>query len=134
MFRKTQNIRLSILDLCVFQTDGTAKIGIGEPCPEGVIPAWQDHYERLQTEFKKVVNRYDRINKSMENKVKKDDINCVLNTILSPEGKVNGQIIVYPLRRIGRINQARAVAILSRYAGYLARSAFDRDFGKEITT
>jgi len=139
MFRKTQNIRLSILDLCVFQADGTAKIEIGKDCPEGVIPAWQDHYMRLQKEFKKAVNRFERINNSMENAVKKDDIKYVLNATIPPssltntfKGKVDGQTIEYPLKRIGRVIQTRAVAILSRYAGYLARTAFDRDFGEEI--
>ncbi len=139
MFRKTQNIRLSILDLCVFQPDGAAKIEIGKDCHEGVIPSWQDHYKRLQKEFKKAVNRFKRINEAVENKVKKDDIQHVLNAIIPPssltntfKGKIDGQTVEYPLKRIGRINQTRAVAILSRYAGFLARTAFDRDFGEEI--
>ena len=139
MFRKTQNIRLSILDLCVLQPDGIAKIEIEKDCPEGVIPAWQDHYKRLQKEFKKAVNRFKRINEAVENKVKKDDIQHVLNAIIPPssltntfKGKIDGQTVEYPLKRIGRINQTRAVAILSRYAGFLARTAFDRDFGEEI--
>lgn len=139
MFRKTQNIRLSILDLCVFQPDGAAKIEIEKDCHEGVIPSWQDHYKRLQKEFKKAVNRFKRINEAVENKVKKDDIQHVLNAIIPPssltntfKGKIDGQTVAYPLKRIGRINQARAVAILSRYAGFLARTAFDRDFGEEI--
>lgn len=145
MFRKTQNIRLSILDLCVFQPDGATKIEIGKDCPEGVIPAWQDHYKRLQKEFKKAVKRFERINEAVkhfdnkENKIEKYDMKYIRNTILPPSslintliGKIDGQTVEYPLKRIGRINQTRAVAILSRYAGFLARTAFDRDFGEEI--
>jgi len=140
MFRKTQNIRLSILDLCVFQSDGRSKIEIGTACPEGVIPTWQDHFMRLQKEFKKVVDRFERINSSVNNHVNKDDKQLLLNAIVPPssltnafKGKIHGQTVEYPIRRIGRISHARAVAVLSRYAGFLSRTAFDRDFGKEIS-
>jgi hypothetical protein len=139
MFGRAQNIRLCILDLCVFQNDGSAKFTIDQECPDGLIPAWQDYYEKLQKEIKKIINRYARISQIDSNKLPKAEREQLLKYVLPPsshtnlfKGKIVNQTLEYPLKRIGRITQARALAILSRYTNYLARAAFDRDFGEEI--
>ncbi|MDL1982507.1 MAG: hypothetical protein LWX02_13830, partial [Deltaproteobacteria bacterium] len=83
--------------------------------------------------------RYIKINQIDGNKLPKEEKKQLLKYVLPPsshsnlfKGKVVNQTLEYPLKRIGRITQSRALAILSRYTNYLARAAFDRDFGDEI--
>ncbi|MDL1986890.1 MAG: hypothetical protein LWX08_04370 [Deltaproteobacteria bacterium] len=139
MFSRAHNIRLCILDICVFQSDGVAKFTIDQGCPEGLIPSWQDYYEKVNKEIEKIINRYIKINQIDGNKLPKEEKKQLLKYVLPPsshsnlfKGKVVNQTLEYPLKRIGRITQSRALAILSRYTNYLARAAFDRDFGDEI--
>jgi hypothetical protein len=39
--------------------------------------------------------------------------------------------LVYNLRRVNRLSQPHAAAMLSKFSRYTAREAFEYDFGKE---
>jgi len=54
---------------------------------------------------------------------------CTNEKLLKAEIDLATKTITYNLRRIRRLRQPRAAAILSRYANFVARYAFDHDFG-----
>ena len=46
-FADVHQARLSVLDLCVFQSDGVAKIDLDADCPQLLIRPWKKRYEKL---------------------------------------------------------------------------------------
>ena len=47
-FRKWRSVKLWVLDLCVFDSDGRANFGLDSPCPPLLIPSWQKYHERIR--------------------------------------------------------------------------------------
>jgi hypothetical protein len=136
-FRKTYTVLLCILDLCVYNKDGEAKISSTNVCPPGVIPAWNYRFDKLKKEFDLIIKEYiEKKNKGYdENFLKKHLLPRSSRSgrnIFKPELKFNGQkdqgSITYNCRRIGRLCKQRAEVALSKYAHFISRRAFEHDF------
>jgi hypothetical protein len=136
-FRKTHTVLLCVLDLCVFNDDGQAKIIAGGNCPESVIPSWKKRFEILQYRADKIIKRYTEFQRE---KIKKKDLNFLIPKSSHDKGglfkaKIDcgkaGRSITYGCQRVGRLCQPRAGAMLTKYAYYISRAAFEHDFAKE---
>src|SRR5262249_35740155 len=57
-FRKAHSVRLFVLDLCVFQDDGVAKLKLETDSSSNIIPTWQARYAEVSKEAKKAITRY----------------------------------------------------------------------------
>ena len=127
---RIHTIKLCVLDLCVLQTDGHAKLAATDQCPETVIPSWQRYFVELQKDAKKILSRYQELTKG-----KKDPALIALLTRANYKGFIRGDInsqeqrIEYKIKRVRRLLQPRAGEMLSRYAAYKTRNAFEHDFG-----
>lgn len=130
-FGRTHTVKLCVLDLCAFRTDGNATLGTNDTCPDTVIPSWQRYFGSLQKDAAKLLKRYE----SLKRTNKKDDTLIALLTRASHKGVITADLhpqeerIEYHLRRIRRLLQPRAGEILTRYAAYTSRDAFEHDFG-----
>jgi hypothetical protein len=130
-FGRTHTIKLCVLDLCVFRVDGNATLSIKDPAPEGLIPSWQRYYGALQEDASKLLKRY----KDFKKTDKKDQALIALLTKASHEGIITADLneqqerIEYRIRRVRRLLQPRAGELLTRYAAYKSRDAFEHDFG-----
>jgi hypothetical protein len=133
-FRKTFTVQLCILDLCVFNKDGLSRMSVSDTCPDSVIPSWKLRFEKLKRKVEKIVGTY-----------KKKEMGCKdkqLLDILLPRSSHGGngifkanielqkenEAISYTCRRIGRLCLPRAGEMLTKYAQYISRSAFEHDF------
>ncbi len=131
-FRKRHTVKLCVLDLCVYQDDGSAKIKLGESCSDNIIPAWKYHYDELQKFAKKQIDRYFQLQR--ENA--RSDVLALAVPQSSNDNLFKGKIdptersISYGCRRVERLCQPQALAMLTKFANYLARAAFELDFGK----
>ena len=47
-YRKWRSVKLWILDLCVFNTEGQAEFCVDSSCPSIVIPSWQNYHRRVK--------------------------------------------------------------------------------------
>ena len=136
-FRKAEAVKLCILDLCVYQIDGSATLVLGDTAPERIIPVWRMHYDALVKDFEKAIERY----KTLLDALPKDasQARSVAQVMMVPsssnqnlfKGKIAQNRISYDVRRIGRLNQPRAAALYNRFAQYSSRAAFEVDFGRE---
>jgi len=131
-FRKTHAVKLSALDFCAFQADGRATFTAGKACPESVIPAWKQHFKKLSEEVGATITKFDSLRKSEISAA--EAANLVASSsnekLLKAEVDSATKTITYNLKRIGRLRQPRAAAVLTRYANFLARYAFDHDVGE----
>lgn len=133
-FRKAQTVRLFVLDLCVYQDDGSAKLQLESECSSNVIPAWKLHHIELSKVVKKAITRYsDLAQKGVSKDILKLVIPCSSNENLF-KGTIDPKqnAISYDFKRIGRLCQPYSGAMLTKYATYIARTAFEHDFGKDI--
>jgi hypothetical protein len=62
-FKRTNSVRLSVLDMCAYNAGGEASLELEAPCPDRVIPAWKVHYEKLVDELGKLVHRVEELTK-----------------------------------------------------------------------
>lgn len=130
-FKKGFAIKLHVLDFCSFNAKGESEFTVRRPCPPEVIPAWQNRYRALEKQISRALNRF----KDLKSKGVDIATATSLVTRCTNDDKIKGEIgaddtsIRYPLRRICRLRQPRATALLAKYANFMAREAFDHDFG-----
>jgi hypothetical protein len=130
-FKKVFAIRLFVLDLCALNPEGKSAFTTGKDCSPLVIPSWQKRCAILAKFVERALVKYGELTK----KGVDPQSATALVAKCSNEDKIKGQIDIpaktlsYPLRRIGRVRQFRAAALLARYANFVAREAFDHDFG-----
>ncbi len=126
-FSRSHVVRLAVLDLCVLNTDGTASIDVQSECPIRLIEPWQKHYPRLKNLFNSALSRY----RELETKSVTDEQKRLMLPVASLSAKfkvsVDGNFVKYDVRRVRRLNQPRAGALLTRIAQFSSRAAFEHD-------
>jgi len=143
-FLETYLIKLCVLDLCVFWEDGEAKIGLKDKSPRNIIPAWGKYHDTLLGNAKEIIENYSKLQKMRElyNK-RREPKNHASDKLLrlaipkssDPElfiGTIDTakNILIYDCKRVERLCQAHAAALLTKYSNFTSRAAFDLDFGR----
>jgi hypothetical protein len=140
-FKIIHFVQASILDLCVFNTDGVARLTIGGTAPSGIRPAWKARHDILSRCWVKKVKKADILAPAageseavatVKQQIKKDLGSTLFNDdlftgSLTDTGGV--RTVTYNCKRIGRFSRARAIGLLMSYTSTLGRPAYDRDFG-----
>lgn len=114
--RRTYAVALSVLDLCSFQADGTARIEVTAKCSECVIPTWQKHYTKLSQYFGKLISKYETL--KAQGVSKQEIEKAILRS--SADGLFKGNVdaanktISYDCRRIGRLCRSHSEALLRK--------------------
>lgn len=132
-FQESEMVKLCVLDFCVFQESGFCEFSISDVCPKNLIPAWSKHYSVLKKDVDNIIRKYDEMKKAGRgSEVLKLFVPTTSNSQLF-KGTVDleSKKLKYECKRIGRLNQPFASALLSKYGNYISRPAFEHDFGKE---
>lgn len=140
--KQVHQVRICILDLCVFNEDGFARVVPSTTVKGSIRPGWKARYELLAKLFRKRLNRVNLLSaidtdsndvSTLKQKLRSE----LTGDLLSEEpfrGKlveVNGEPgIVFECRRIRRLLGERALGLLMDYTASLGRLAYDRDFGQ----
>lgn len=128
--------------------DGFAYLNTNQACPKYVIPTWERHYDELVATMRGTIDQYKQI-QGYCSKLFEEEAEQVLALararmlslpiFLSPNGEENvftgeinlsDQSISYNVRRSDRLCQAHSTALLAKFAAFLARTAFEHDFGR----
>jgi hypothetical protein len=135
-FKNTRTVKLWALDLCVFNVDGSAQFEIGRPAPPSLVPAWRERYDFISDIAAKIMQNYREFAPS---EAQKPFLERHLTTI-SNELLVTGSVdvesgrITYPFRRIERLLAPRATALITAYAQFLTRAAYEHPFETSTDT
>jgi len=134
-------VKTQILDLCIFNTDGSARLLIGNEVPEAIRPAWKERYkmvaESISHTLKKLDPLYPAEGEAQDLRKMKAKLRSELISHLLDEGLFKGKLIEdndnraisFNCRRVGRLCRARASGLLMAYCGCLSRPAYDRTLG-----
>jgi hypothetical protein len=135
-------VRGCLLDLCVFNQDGVAKLAVDSQAPAGIRPAWKARYDILSRHWGRAVHKADILapeaNESQAVTHFKQKIAEKLGGLLFDDDLFKGCLtdaggihsVTYNCKRVGRLSRARAIGLLMSYTATLGRPAYDRDFGK----
>ena len=146
--RKSFSIRLDVLDLCANTKDGNARISLTDDSPSFILDGQKKRYDKLKSDYEKAIQKYrgiDRVIGSLSKEVKdaRDVIKgmrnkCVPNASVAktfePKVDTASQTISYKLKRLWRLRQPWAGELLSNFASFRARAAFDHDFTRTLPT
>jgi hypothetical protein len=124
---KVSHVRLEVLDLCALQPDGTAKLDIDAVVPNNISLAWKVRAKLLKKAAKKLISNYNLL---LSKTFTEEEANLFCGNG-GLEGLITGQVsnegVFYNIRRVGRLRQPRAGAVLAKYANSVSRDAFDHD-------
>jgi hypothetical protein len=142
LFRRVHFVDPCVLDLCVFNTDGAAKIDASGACPAGLMPAWEQRYEVLRKRADGLLRRYEKFaegkltDKGMLDTVRSELIKAFPPPIgnsgifkASIALSAGSRTISFNCKRVQRLYRPRALALVLQYAACVSRPAFDRDLG-----
>ena len=132
-FKLVHFVRACLLDLCVFNQDGEAKLIIGGDAPSWIRPTWKKRYDILSKHWRKEIGKADKLVSAVgEQSAAMQIKNQLFNDDLFKGGlaETDGiRTITYNCKRVGRLSRARAIGLLMAYTATLARPAYDRSFG-----
>lgn len=134
--RKVVAVSLLPLDFCAYRETGESTFALTDVCPKTVIPAWRARHEILINDVRKILTKVDEMTKAGSNAVDAIQIvaRCSNHRWLIPHVDLAKRSLSYGLKRVGRLREPRAAAILSRYANFLSRYAFEHDLGEREQT
>lgn len=136
-----QFVRGCLLDLCVFNQDGVARLTVDGDAPAGIRPAWKARHKILSRCWGRSVRKADILSPGdNENRAVtqfKQQIANDLGGLLFDDDLFKGVLaddcgvrsVTYDCKRVGRLSRARAIGMLMSYTATLGRPAFERDFG-----
>jgi hypothetical protein len=132
-----------VLDMCVFNTDGQAKMDLSMLCPTGLTQAWQARFRFVQEHARRVLQTYEtfgqgKANDSVMEEAFRQEAVRIFPPHVSNRGLFKARIdlrqgvqcISVNCKRIMRLCRPRAVALAVNYAAYSSRPAFEHDVGR----
>lgn len=135
-------VDICVLDLCVFNKDGEAKIILNSKPPTNIRPGLKMRHNFL---CKLIANSAKKIEKlapiegdtgpikQLKERLKKDLGDLFFNDdlfkgVLEDNGGV--KTVTFNCKRVGRISQIRAMGFLMSYTSTIGRPAYDIDFAR----
>jgi hypothetical protein len=130
-------VPIQILDLCVYNSDGAATWSVGSPCPDDLIPSWQKRHAILEKMITASMKVYEE--KAKYQLPAQDQVQLALRDFgycreFRGEITSDKNFVKYDCKRVGRLRQPRAGALLTRYSNFVSRAAFDHEFVRELET
>ncbi|MDE0450934.1 MAG: hypothetical protein OXI90_04095 [Gammaproteobacteria bacterium] len=131
-YGSTHQVLLAVLDLCVLQASGRAAIDVETECPDLLIEGWKKRARKLRNHFRKAL----KLNRHLA----EVEVGSEAASLALPEasstlriGKAeSGDGVSYGIRRVMRLRQPWSGALLTEFAQYQARAAFEHDFGYPV--
>jgi hypothetical protein len=124
-------VRALILDSCVLNIDGCARLDLRAPRPEGMLPHWHARSDKLQKLGGIIFGRLRKLQGDVAEEVRIAMTGHFKGDVFAPTTiDVEAQMILWDCRRIGRICDPYARALLSRYSQYFARDAYLHDLAR----
>ena len=137
-FRETITVPLRVLDLTVFNDSGESKIRFDQTVPTGLASSWKQRFNVLSLELQPVYDRYEALSGGLAGSKKNEAIDCIQQAITGVNGPIKGIVdlsnneVKFNLRRISRLKEPLASAMLRGFSAYISRDAFEHDFTSEL--
>ena len=122
---RVHQVLLAVLDLCVLRPDGVATVDVDAPCPDLLIEPWKARYPRLQKFFRTALGRHAQMEGRPDCRQFKSLAFPTLSATVPVRVTAGQRTVSYDLKRVMRLRQPRAGALLTALTQYQARAAFE---------
>ena len=133
-FARVHQALLAVLDLCALDAKGNAVVDVDSSCPDLLIRPWRERHKQLGKLFRASLGRYEQL--KMKNV--KEELKLLalprLSATLSLQAVPDDRTLKYNFRRVTRLRQPWSGALLSTFAQYQARAAFEHPFDYPMQT
>jgi hypothetical protein len=121
-------VRTVVLDACVLNEDGTARVDLRQAPPSRLLPHWQTRCKELSKIGKKLLDRAAEAGAGVD----KEAITGHYKGDPFPPLSVDceNEHVEWDCRRIGRVGEPYARALLTRFSQYFARDAYLSDLAR----
>ena len=131
-YGSSHQVLLAVLDLCVFQTDGRATVDVEGECPDLVIEGWEKRARKLQKHFGNALDlQRDLAAAELSSEAASLALPDASSTLRVEKAGCDG-VVRYGIRRVMRLRQPWSGALLTEFAQYQARAAFEHEFGYHV--
>ena len=127
-FGRTHQVLLAVLDLCAVSADGSAAFQVNAASSELLIAPWKARYKELRRVFRTALGRWERLGERQVGNELKSLALPGCSTTVRVDAAVHGETVRYGLKRVMRLRQPRSGALLTSFAQYQARAAFEHEF------
>ena len=128
-FGKVHQLPLVVLDLCAVNKDGSAAMDANAEAPDGLIGPWIQRHKRLRRIFRKALEMHA----GLTDKAFNDETAALVlpgsSITLDVLPEVSAMTLRYKVKRTIRLRQPWSGALLTEFAQYQARAAFEHAFG-----
>ena len=134
-------VRGCILDLCVFNQDGVARLNINKNEPPSIRPSWKLRYKLVSDSWNRAIRKADGMLDPLATdplavKLFKQKHAKEIEALIYGDDLFKGSIkktdesrtLEFNCKRIGRLSRARAMGLLMSYTATIGRSAYEREF------
>jgi hypothetical protein len=134
-------IRGCILDLCVFNQDGVARLNINKSGPPSIRPSWKLRYKLVSDSWNRAIRKADGMLDPLATdpsavKQFKQNHAKEIEALIYGDDLFKGSIkktdenrtLEFNCKRIGRLSRVRAMGLLMSYTATIGRSAYEREF------
>ena len=133
-YGSTHQVLLAVLDLCVLRTDGRAAIDVNAERPDLLVKGWEKRARKLQNHFRKALDLQGRMAAAeLDNEAASLALPDASGTLMVEKAGADG-VVTYGIRRVMRLRQPWSGALLTEFAQYQARAAFEHEFGYRVDT
>ena len=133
-YGSAHQVLLAVLDLCALQADGRAAVHVEADCPDLLIDGWAKRATKLKNHFRKAV----ALQQELAAAEFCDEVASLglpdASTTLKVAKEVAAGTVTYGIRRVMRLRQPWSAALLTEFAQYQARAAFEHYFGYRVDT
>ena len=128
-FGKVHQVPMTVLDLCAVNSGGSAAIDVEAAVPELLIEPWRVRYEKLCKLYREALGAHAKLTGKRFQRAITSLALPGSSSTLNVSPIVNGKSVRYEVERRLRLRQPRSGALLTEFAQYQARAAFEHDFG-----
>lgn len=136
LLRDNLFIPLWVLDLCVFNENGEARITLTDSAPSGLVAHWPKHFEFVRGKATDLFDKIKALPPKKRLELSPHLANVSTNQVytVAPSVDIRARKVVFEIRRTERLNASRVQGILSDYAQVVARVGYDHDYAKSSST
>lgn len=133
-YGSAHQVLLAVLDLCVLQADGRAAVDVEAECPDLLVEGWAKRARKLRNRFRTARDLQQELAAAgLCGEVPSLALPDA-STTLNVEKNVRARTVTYGIRRVMRLRQPWSAALLTEFAQYQARAAFEHYFGYRVDT
>ena len=128
-FARVHQVPLAVLDLCAVCQDGSAAVDVTAERPELLVEPLRMRYGKLRKLYCKALDQYEElVNAGLDDEKASLPLPGSSST-LNLGSVVAGRTLQYGVKRMLRLRQPWSGALLTEFAQYQARAAFEHPFG-----